>query len=172
MFDPRVSDDKMRSDIAQGFHDLHLYANDHWLDHLRELVDSSAGSRLGEPNLIALHQALERLTVMHNELAATKRWMIRDENHLSHSPTEDIWHPLQISPAARTLLDRTLVYRKDTSVNDGLTAGSHRKSLTPQHLHSFDTELPHSGLAHPSRSHAILHDSKAVSDCCGRDLGK
>lgn len=172
LIDPRVTGDEIRSNIAEGFHDLHLYANDHWLDHLRGLVDSPTDSHLSEADLRTLYQALERLTVMHNELAALRSWNNRGESDLSVSPQGTIWHSLQISPAVQRLLDGLLAYRNDASVNNGMTATSHCKSLAPQYLHSLDTDFAYSGLGRLSRSDAVHHDSNPLSDYSGRDLGK
>ena len=136
LVDPRVTGDEIRLNVAEGFHDLHLYANDHWLDHLRGLVDSLADSHLNGAELRILNQALERLTVMHNELAALRSWNNRGDSDLSLSPRENIWHSLQISQTVQKLLDGLLAYRNDASVSNGMTAASHCKSLTPHHLHS------------------------------------
>ena len=131
LVDPRLRNDELRSRISQGFHDLHLYANDYWLDHLRALVDLPVGWRLDEKDFMALRQALERLTTMHDELAALKGFKARNESDTPLSPKDGLWRCLLISPAARILLDEISAYRKDISMNDGLSASSQCKSSTP-----------------------------------------
>ncbi len=146
LVDPRLRDDDLRLRIGQGFHDLHLYANDYWLDHLCALVDLPVGWRLDEKDFMALQQAIERLTTMHDELAALNGRKVRNESDTPLSPKDDLWRCLLISPAARSLLDGILAYRKDISMNDGLYASSQCKSLTPQNLKPFSADLLFSGI--------------------------
>ncbi len=172
LVDPRLRDDELRSRIGQGFHDLHLYANDYWLDHLGALVALPVGWRLDEKDFMALQQALERLTTTHDELAALKGWKVRNEGDTPPSPKDDLWRCLLISPAARSLLNGSLAYRKDISMNDGLCASSRCKSSTLLDLKPFSADLLFSGIRYKFGSYALLHNSNAVSKLCGKDYGK
>ncbi|KAM0794096.1 hypothetical protein BDR22DRAFT_815754 [Usnea florida] len=125
--DPRIAEEDKHSSVALLFHELHLYAVDHWIDHLlalSELVDSHHPGC----DLRLLFRGLERLTEMHNELAALNGWNLRDEHNPSLSPGSGSWHSLHISPPAKKLLDASLTCRTDAFVNDSLTAKSCSKS--------------------------------------------
>lgn len=172
LVDPRCTEYEIRSRIGQGFHDLHLYANDYWLDHLQALLDSPVGTYSNEADLAPLREALERLAITHNELAALKGWKFKNENDLALSPGGNIWRSTLISPAVKRLLDDTLAYRKDALVNDGLNASSDCKSSTSRYLHPFNTDLSIGRLRQRYRPYVVLHHSNAVPKHCGRDLGK
>ena len=138
--DPRIAEEDKHSSVALLFHELHLYAVDHWIDHLlalSELVDSDhPGSELK-----LLFRGLERLTEMHNELAALNGWNLRDEHDALLPQAGDFWHSLHISPTAKKLLDATLTCRTDAFVKDSQTAKSRSKSPVLRCLRSIDAEI-------------------------------
>ena len=118
---------------------MHLYAVDHWIDHLlalSELLDSHHPGC----ELELLFRGLERLTEMHDELAALNSWNLRDEHDPPLSRGGDLWHSLHISPTAKKLLDASLTCRTDAFVNDSQTAKSRSKSLVLRYLRSLDAE--------------------------------
>ena len=140
---------------------MHLYAVDHWIDHLLALSEL-IGSQHVDCELNVLCRDLERLTEMHNELATLNGWNLRDELDPSLSPRGDIWHSLHISPTVKKLLDASLTCRNGTFVNDSQTAKSRSKSPMPRCLTLLDTEQVHSGLRTPSSFDAVLHDSNPL----------
>lgn len=121
--DPRIAEEDKRSNVVLFFHELHLYAVDHWTDHLLALSEL-IGSQHVDCELYPLCRGLERLTEMHNEIATLNSWNLRDEHYPSSSWGGDIWHSLHISTTAKNLLNASLTCRNDAFVNDSQTAKS------------------------------------------------
>ena len=115
--DPRVAEEEKRSNVTLCLHELHLYAIDHWVDHLLAL-SKSLGSHPGGNGLELLVRGLERLTDMHKEVAALRGSSIRNERGSDSTQREHSWQTLEVSPATRSLLDRALVYRESASVDE------------------------------------------------------
>ena len=120
LVDPHIADEEKRSQVALCLHELHLYANDHWVDHLRALVNLPECSSVHEPRILSLRRSLDRLTDMHDNHLSPQDQNVQDENDLDAVPREDPWEALGISYAARNLLNKTLVYRNNASVKGGL----------------------------------------------------
>ncbi|CAD6565730.1 MAG: hypothetical protein ASARMPREDX12_006744 [Alectoria sarmentosa] len=114
---PRVAEEEKRSNVTLCLHELHLYAIDHWVDHLLAL-SKSLGSHPGGNGLELLVRGLERLTDMHKEVAALRGSSIRNERGSDSTQREHSWQTLEVSPATRSLLDRALVYRESASVDE------------------------------------------------------
>ena len=120
LVDPHTAEDEKWSQVALCLHELHFYANDHWIDHLRALVSLPECSSVHEPRILSLRRSLDRLTDMHNNHLSLRNQNVQDENDLDAVPREDPWEALGISYAARNLLNKTLVYRNNASVKGGL----------------------------------------------------
>lgn len=114
--DPRVADYLVRSRIIDGFHELHLYAIDHWLDHLQGLGVQSV---LDEQHLLPLRQSLERLTGLHNHLALLKQWNTEGKGY--HVSQVDQWHTLGLQPTVQHFLEGLLAYQDKAFVKGGST---------------------------------------------------
>lgn len=115
--DPRVAEEEKRLSIILCLHELHLYAIDHWVDHLlalSKLLGSHPGGCEPEPLL----RGLERLTDMHQNLDALQSSGTCNEGDLIPTQREGRWQSLGISPAARGLLDRVLTHRETVSSNE------------------------------------------------------
>lgn len=117
--DPQITDKEKHSQIILCLHDLHLYANDHWLDHLLALVDLQGSLPPNGPGLLALRKCLERLTSRHNNLVLSKSGNAEVENKTQSLIRNNLWHPLDISDTAQTLLNKLLVYRNYKLKKDG-----------------------------------------------------
>ena len=118
LVDPRIPNEKTRSQVAQCFHDLQLYANDHWLDHLSVLANLPIDSIPAESSMLSLSQGLERLTERHNELVAIKSWNAQDDSDYSPSVIEESWPQLGVSTATQSLLNRVLACRSKFGEGD------------------------------------------------------
>ena len=93
---------------------MHLYAIDHWVDHLLAL-SNLLGSHPGGFELELLLRGLERLTDMHQNLDAWQSSSVCKKGDPILTQREDRWPSLGISPAARGLLDRVLTHRETVS---------------------------------------------------------
>ena len=128
LVNPCIADDEKRSQVALCLHELHLYANDHWLDHLRALVNiSERPFAQGQP-LSSLRCSLDTLAQVHNELLPSK-YHNTGGDHEPISPEELRWETLGILPAAQSLLNQTSIYRDKVSATDGLLANDNGKCL-------------------------------------------
>lgn len=119
--DPEITDREKHSQIILCLHDLHLYASDHWLDHLLALVDLQGSLPPNGPGLLALRNCLERLTSRYNKLVLSKSGNSQVENKSQSLLRSNPWHPLDVSDTAQTLLNTLLVYqnyklKKDRSI--------------------------------------------------------
>ena len=137
---PRVAQEDRRSNVALCLHELHLYAVDHWIDHLLAL-SKSLGSYAGIFDLESLQKSLERLTEMHNDLAALHSLDIYNEEE--PDPTYgQRWQLLGISRAARSLLEKVLVRQQIAFPNDYESNLPHSKRVAFQCANWIDTDLP------------------------------
>lgn len=124
--DPRVAEEEKRLSILQCLHELHLYAIDHWVDHLLAL-SKLLGSHPGGCELEPLLRGLERLTDMHQNLDALQSSGTCKEGDLIPTQREGRWQSLGISPAVRGLLDRLLTHRETISSNEHWQKAPHCK---------------------------------------------
>ena len=124
LVDPRIPNEDTRSQVVQCFHDLQLYANDHWLDHLSALADSPIDSIPSGSLMLSLMQGLERLTGRHNELVYTKALNNQNDSDSLSSAKEVHWHRLGISRATQSLLNRVLAYRSKSAESDQIASCS------------------------------------------------
>ncbi|KAL2036434.1 hypothetical protein N7G274_010835, partial [Stereocaulon virgatum] len=121
LVDPRVADNEKRSQVALCLHELHLYANDHWLDHLRALAEISERLFAQRQSLSPLRCSLDTLAHVHNELLPSGYHNTEDD-HEPISSEEVRWESLGISSAAQSLLNQTSIYRDNVSATGGLLA--------------------------------------------------
>ncbi len=131
--DPRIPEDEKRSNVAMCLHEMHLYSIDHWIDHLLALL-KSIGSLPGGCELEPLLRGIERLTVIHNDLAALQGLGLRPEGEHDSSQREHRWQYLGISPSARSLLDKALDYRQIASLDGSQPKVPHRKYILFQQM--------------------------------------
>lgn len=124
--DPRVAEEEKRLSILEYLHELHLYAIDHWVDHLLAL-SKLLGSHPGGCELEPLLRGLERLTDMHQNLDALQNSGTCNEGDLIPTQREGRWQSLGISPAVRGLLDRVLTHRETVSSNEHWQKAPHCK---------------------------------------------
>lgn len=118
LVDPRFSIEETQSQVVQCFHDLQLYANDHWLDHLSAIANSPTDSIPSGSSMLNLSQGLERLTQRHNELENTHTWNARDHSGSLPSAIKEGWPRLGVSTATQSLLNTVLAYRSKFVVGD------------------------------------------------------
>ena len=149
LVDAQLSKEETRSQVVQCFHDLQLYANDHWLDHVSALANSPTDSIPSGSSMLSLSQALERLTERHNELMNTKAWNTQADEYTLPSNLEESWPQLGISTATQNLLNRVSVDRSMSTEGDQITISSctYTAKLAPSSffffssLFSFSSEL-------------------------------
>ena len=118
LVDPKLHNEETRLQVAQCFHDLQLYANDHWLDHLSALANSQTESLPDGYSMRSLSRGLERLTERHNEIATIKAYSAQDDGESLPSAIEENWPQLGLSTAARSLLNRALRHRSNSAKGD------------------------------------------------------
>lgn len=138
--DPRVPEDENVLSVLLGLHELHLYAIDHWVDHLLAL-SRSLGSHHGEYEMEPLLRALERLTDMHHEIAALQGFDVSNAKETGPIQQEHGWQFFGTSPATRRLLDRVLVERQTVSSGESWSEEPNckRKALQCSNLLILDT---------------------------------
>ena len=139
LIDPKIPDDEKRSTVLLCFHDLNLYAIDHWLDHLLALLEHSSSDSSGEMDLSFLAKIIENLTEKHNELALLQNYTARDENLSEASSPIKCWNALNISAAAQHLLNQSLIYRNTTGNVSTTTMHSVFQADILRKLHSQPT---------------------------------
>ena len=118
LVDPRIPNGDTRSQVVQCFHDLQLYANDYWLDHLSALANSRTEPIPSGSSMPSLKQGLERLTARHNELVKMKALDDEDDSDSLPSAKEADWHRLGVSRATQSLLNQVLAYRSKPTESD------------------------------------------------------
>ena len=114
LVDPRVTEDEKSMSVLLCLHELHLYAIDHWIDHLLALL-KLLGSRSHGCELDHLLRGLQRLTDMHQNVVALQGSGLHDLEEQDSRQEDDRWQRLNISPTARSLLDRVLVHQQTGS---------------------------------------------------------
>ena len=118
LVDPEFTDEESRSQVVQCLHDLQLYANDHWLDHLSALANLPTGSIPGGSSMLSLNQGVERLTERHNKLVTIKAWNAQDNGESLSSATKESWPQSGFSAATQSLLNRAIRYRSKSVGGD------------------------------------------------------
>ena len=124
---------------------MHLYAIDHWMDHLLALV-KFPGSQTGGYQLKPLLQGLEQLNEMHEKVATLQGSGIRNKTRLDAIERVHRWQSLDISPAARSLLDSVLSHREAASLDDRPPNVPYCKRLVLQHSNLLNTKPLTAGL--------------------------
>ena len=133
LVDPRLPNEDTRSQVSQCFHDLQLYANDHWLDHLSALANLPIDSIPSGSSILSLRQGLERLTERHNELVNTKASNDQDDGDSHPSAIEAGWPRLGVSTATQSLLKKVSAYRSKPAEGDQIASCScmYTEKLSP-----------------------------------------
>ena len=133
LVDPRLPNEDTRSQVSQCFHDLQLYANDHWLDHLSALANLPIDSIPSGSSILSLRQGLERLTERHNELVNTKASNDQDDGDSHPSAIEAGWPRLGVSTATQSLLKKVSAYRSKPTEGDQIASCScmYTEKLSP-----------------------------------------
>ena len=110
--DPRVEEREKISAVFSGLHDLQLYANDYFVEHLL----ASAGSH-GTPKatLDALQDRVKQLAFLHNKLRTLKAEQIPKEHETSSTQDGVAWGSLDIDAASRRLLTEISEFRRAQS---------------------------------------------------------
>ena len=147
--DPRVTEEANRSSVLLCLHDLNLYAIDHWLDHLLAL-SNSMGSCLDRCELEPLFRCLERLTEMHQSIAALQGSDLLEEEEQDYREQGQHWQLFRISHAARSLLNRVLVHQQTVSSEDYPPKEPRR---LPAALQDSNSRLPVSPAIDPNANH-------------------
>ena len=106
--DPSVAQRDIRDQVIQGFHELLLYACDHWLDHLQALAGRPTRLLAEQYILSSLQQGLENLSHLHTELAVSKGWTCGQTDAFPSS-RDDLWGSLEVSPSVCRLLNQGLM---------------------------------------------------------------
>lgn len=115
--DSRVTEEAKRSSVLLCLHDLNLYAIDYWLDHLLALSKSLV-SYPDRCELEPLLRSLERLTEMHQIIAASQGSDLHEAEEQDYRQQGQHWQLFGMSQAARSLLNRVLVHQQTVSSED------------------------------------------------------
>ena len=107
--DPSVAQRDIRDQVIQRFHELLLYACDHWLDHLQALANRPGRLLADQYTLSSLQQGLERLSHSHTELAVSKGWTCGQQMDAFPPLRDDLWGSLGVSLSVRRLLNQSLM---------------------------------------------------------------
>lgn len=124
LVDPRIPKEDTRSQVGQCFHDLQLYANDHWLDHLSTFANSPTDSIPSRSSILSVRQGLERLTERHNGLVNTETSNDQDGSDSLPSAIEAGWSRLGVSTATQILLKKVSAYRRKSAEGDQIACCS------------------------------------------------
>lgn len=140
LVDPRIPNEETRSQVAQCFHDLQLYANDHWLDHLSALADLRVDSPPGGSSMLSLSQGLERLTERHNGVVTTEPWNTQVDDNSLPSAIEGSWPQLGVATVTQSLLNRSLAYKAKIAGSSQIASSScmYTAKFSPSALCSTD----------------------------------
>ena len=123
--DPSVAERDIRDQVIHRFHELLLYACDHWLDHLQALADIPARLLADQYTLSSLQQGLERLSHSHTELAVSKGWTCGQQTDTFPSSRDDLWGSLGVSPSVRRLLNQGLMSTDKVSTMASVRPGQY-----------------------------------------------
>lgn len=150
-------------------HDLQLYANDHWLDHVQALASQEEGTLTQEEDLLPLRNGLERLTSTHNQLAPLYKISVVDADSMVARSEDSCWDPLFLSPNARALLTQTLIDRKAVSAKDTQNSNSTSAFLTSSTSSHASTLLAYCVYVsecnqNPKFRHTVYHYSRSIHE--------
>lgn len=123
--DPNVAERDIRDQVIQRFHELLLYACDHWLDHLQALADTPTRLSVEQYTLSSLQQNLESLSHLHTELAVSKGWTCEQQTDAFPSSRDDLWGFLGVSPTVCRLLDQGLMSTDKVSTMASVRPGQY-----------------------------------------------
>ena len=123
--DPSVAERDIREQVIQRFHELLLYACDHWLDHLQALADRPTRLLAEQDTLSSLQQGLESLSHLHTELALSKGWTCGQQTDAIPSSRDDLWSSLEVSPSVCKLLDQGLMSKGQVSAMASVRPGQY-----------------------------------------------
>ena len=127
LVNPEITACEVRSAVVRGDHDLHLYANDHWCDHLMALLSIKQHLLHEKDELDSIYQSVERFVRCHNDLALLNEHYAENCHDTSRSIPQN---SLRLSHAGNILLARTLEYRK------GVLGGESRGGVNDLRMHS------------------------------------
>lgn len=168
LVDSQVPERETHSQVVQCFHDLQLYVNDHWLDHLSALAHIPTDSIPRGSSMLSLNKGLERLIERHNKLARTKAWNAQNDGGSHPSASEAGWPQLGFSAASQNLLDKALYYRSKSVEGDQITSSSCMYEAVPLPLILSDTHYAlYSRSQSAGRPNAILKHPGPLSKHTG-----
>ena len=111
LVDTRMDQHQARTQIVSGLHDLHLYANDYLLEHLRILANLQEITLAKGGDWALLLECLERLVEKHREVSASFPALRMEEN--GETATHDeVWMNLELSNNTKQLFIRLLNFRR------------------------------------------------------------
>ena len=123
--DPSVAERDIREQVFQRFHELLMYAYDHWLDHLQALADRPTRLLAEQETLSSLQQGLESLSHLHGELALSKGWTCEQQTDAFPSSRDDLWGSLGVSPSVCKLLNQGLMSKDQISAMASVRPGQY-----------------------------------------------
>ena len=123
--DPSVSERDIREQVIQRFHELLLYACDHWLDHLQALADRPTRLLAEQDTLSSLQKGLESLSHLHTELALSEGWTCGQQTDAMPSSRDDLWSSLEVSPSVCKLLNQGLMSKGQVSAMASVRPGQY-----------------------------------------------
>ena len=123
--DPSVAEHDIRDQVIQRFHELLLYACDHWLDHLQASADRPTRLLAEQDTLSSLQQGLESLSHLHTELALSKGWTCGQQTDAFPSSRDDLWGSLGVSPSVCKLLNQGLMSKDQVAATTSVRPGQH-----------------------------------------------
>ena len=115
-------------------HNLHLYANDYWCSHVRDIASTPPRLFHGKHELEPIYQSVEKLVERHDTLALTNDQHTEDHRKICLPPTIPC-SSHNFSYAGRDLLDRTLEYRSSLLVKDKVAGDSCMWPKSPECFH-------------------------------------
>ena len=123
--DPSVAERDVRDQVIQRFHELLLYASDHWLDHLQALADTPPRLLAEQDTLSSLQRGLESLSHSHTELVLSKGWNCGQQTDAFPSSRDDRWGSLGVSSSVCKLLNQGLMSKDQVSAMASARPGQH-----------------------------------------------
>lgn len=116
LIDPRVAEHERVSKVLHGQHELQIYANDFFIDHLHASARSQNGS---SRDFSIIQDRLDRLVILHNEIQVLKT--NQTPNEYSVSPTADTapWDLFSVSDNSRHLFTKLSEYRRESCLKQG-----------------------------------------------------
>ena len=113
LIDPRYSEHETQSKVLNGLYDMHLYASDHWCEHMLHVAQ--AAKHLSRDPLLALNKWLSKLTHLHEEALINNGRAKPDDYEHSDPAIDGVLATSDIPHASRALISDLLVFRKRTA---------------------------------------------------------